>query len=500
MKFSLKKKLNVLILSYLFLVFNLKSQNIGINGIGISAHSSALLDINDSPTNNKGILIPRIALQSANSANPILSPAVSLLIYNTATTGLGNNAVIPGYYYWNGAKWIRFVYSTTSLSNITWDILGNTGTNSNTHFIGTNDAQPLLFKANSTEKMRITTLGNVGLNANPSPSAQLELNSTNQGFLITRADTASITSPVMGVITLRPADSCLYLFNGTQWVDNGGVGKRCKCYCGTTYINNQAFIYTGADQIFTIPTNAKFLDVYCWGGGGILVGGFSSAHFDLTTLGPINAGSQLSIMVGDRQHNTYYGCGLDTAKCLYGFGGYSKKCANEGYSGAGLAGVFTGTSTILETDAPRALVIAGGSGSANDNDCSCPFGQTIAGEYYGTSGNEPLGGGMPTFRGTNGTDNGSGGGGGGYQGGFLIPSCAPPLATPARGGSGYTHPSAIVASIKYQYSTISYTGGILLPPEADNCLYIYPSGSGSIFLPGYCDVGNHGLVVLQWGD
>jgi hypothetical protein len=493
------KKVSFLIV--IFLVFNsaLQSQNVGIGTGGGLPHASTILDIDDVSLNNRGLLLPRVSLLATNTTSPIISPANSLLVYNIATAGVTPNDVKPGYYYWDGAMWIRMKYEMSTAQN--WKTIGNAGTSPLTNFIGTADNKATIFKSNSTSALTIAGSGNVGIGGLlPHSSALLDVNSTNQGFLITRADTANITAPQLGVMTLNPADSCLYLHNGTNWVDNGGVGKKCKCYCGTTYIDNRTFTYTGADQSFTIPTSAKWLDVYCWGGGGILVGGFSSSHFDLTIAGPITGGSSLSVMVGDRQHNTYYGCGLDTAKCLYGFGGYSKKCANEGYSGAGLAGVFTGTGTILETDAARALVIAGGSGSANDNDCSCPFGQTIAGEYYGTSGNEPLGGGMPTFRGTNGTDNGSGGGGGGYQGGIVIPSCTPPAANPARGGSGYTHPAAIVTSIKYQYSTTSYTGSILLPPEADNCLYVYPNGCGSIAQPGYCDIGYHGLVVLQWGD
>ncbi|HMI79443.1 MAG TPA: hypothetical protein VK484_11665 [Ferruginibacter sp.] len=72
------------------------SQNIGIGTT--TPNSSAMLDVQST---NKGMLVPRIALTSANAASPVTSPADALLIYNTATAGSGINAVIPGFYYWS---------------------------------------------------------------------------------------------------------------------------------------------------------------------------------------------------------------------------------------------------------------------------------------------------------------------------------------------------------------------------------------------------------------
>ncbi len=457
------------------------SQNVGINSFSAIPDASAMLDI---ASTNKGLLIPRVALTNTTSTLPIVSPATSLLVYNTNLVA----DVLPGYYYWSGAKWLQLINDSA-----TWNVIGNTGTNASTDFLGTTNAQDFVIKTNAIERMSFTTGGNVAIGGLPDPSASLSLNASNQGFLITRVDTASILSPALGLMTLRPADSCIYLYNGFNWQANGGVGKKCKCICSKTYINNQTFMYTGADQYFTIPISAKWMDIYAWGGSGAHTGGYSYAHFDLNS-GAVSAGSTISIMVGDMTHNTYYGCGLDTAKCLYGFGGYSKKCANEGYSGAGLSGVFTGATTILETDAARALVIAGGSGTYSDNDCACAA-------YYGgpgTCGNEPLGGGMPTFRGVNGTDAGSGGGGGGYSGGVVMPFCTGTYANPARGGSGYYHPSATFGGVEFTSPTndVSFN-----PPKGnDNCLFVYPSSYSGISHSGYCLVGAYGLVVLEWGD
>lgn len=86
-----------------------KAQNVGINATGATPDPSAALDI---AFENKGVLIPRIALTSKLDANPIAAPATSLLVYNTATSGTSPNNVRPGFYYWNGTNWVRIKNKT----------------------------------------------------------------------------------------------------------------------------------------------------------------------------------------------------------------------------------------------------------------------------------------------------------------------------------------------------------------------------------------------------
>ena len=68
---------------------------------------SAMLDIQST---NKGFLPPRIALTGTNSAVPVIAPAPGLLIYNTINSGSSPNNVIPGYYFWNGTRWVPLDY------------------------------------------------------------------------------------------------------------------------------------------------------------------------------------------------------------------------------------------------------------------------------------------------------------------------------------------------------------------------------------------------------
>jgi hypothetical protein len=89
-------------------------------GIGTSTPSpSAKLEV---ASTNQGFLPPRIALTATNAASPVTSPAIGLLVYNTATTGTAPNNVAPGYYFWNGTAWVAI------LGNITTSSISGNGT------------------------------------------------------------------------------------------------------------------------------------------------------------------------------------------------------------------------------------------------------------------------------------------------------------------------------------------------------------------------------------
>jgi len=129
------------------------AQNIGVNATGAAPDASAILDIASA---SKGLLIPRVALTATNAATPITSPLTSLLVYNTATAGTPPTNVIPGYYYWNGSAWVALLSSSNTAP---WLLTGNTGTSDATNFIGTTDAQDVVFKANNTEALRLSDVG-----------------------------------------------------------------------------------------------------------------------------------------------------------------------------------------------------------------------------------------------------------------------------------------------------------------------------------------------------
>jgi hypothetical protein len=72
-------------------------------GIGTTTpNASAKLEVY---ATNKGFLPPRVALLSTTDVATITTPATGLVVYNTNTAGSSPNAVVPSYYYWDGAKW-----------------------------------------------------------------------------------------------------------------------------------------------------------------------------------------------------------------------------------------------------------------------------------------------------------------------------------------------------------------------------------------------------------
>jgi hypothetical protein len=156
MPFSLRLSIAVTILC---VVTNIsQAQNIGVNATGAAPAASAGFDVDFT---NKGLLIPRVALTATNAAGPIVAPATSLLVYNTATAGAAPNNVLPGYYYWDGAAWVALGGS----GGKDWSLLGNAGTDPATNFVGTTDAQHLQFRTNNTNRMRImnSTYPTVGI-------------------------------------------------------------------------------------------------------------------------------------------------------------------------------------------------------------------------------------------------------------------------------------------------------------------------------------------------
>ncbi len=166
----------ILLLLFAIVTVIVNAQNIGINSTGATPDPSASLDIDASPNNNTGLLIPRIPLLATNIATPVTSPAIILLVYNTATVGSGTAAVLPGYYYWSGTQWV-------TLGGNDWHTNGNIGTAAGTNFLGTTDAVDFVVKTNNTERMRVLSTGNVGIGTlAPASSLHIVATATNTGF------------------------------------------------------------------------------------------------------------------------------------------------------------------------------------------------------------------------------------------------------------------------------------------------------------------------------
>ncbi|OFY82685.1 MAG: hypothetical protein A3F72_02395 [Bacteroidetes bacterium RIFCSPLOWO2_12_FULL_35_15] len=129
----------------------------GSIGMGtIAPNASALLDLTST---SKGVLVPRMTLAQRNA---ISTPATGLLVYNTGSDKFN---------YYNGTAWKVF---DVIPANPDWSTVGNSGTNPATDYIGTSDAQDLVFKTSDVQRMRINTTGKIGINGT-TPNAKYDL-------------------------------------------------------------------------------------------------------------------------------------------------------------------------------------------------------------------------------------------------------------------------------------------------------------------------------------
>jgi len=103
-----------------------------------------------------------------------------------------------------------------------WRLVGNTGTNAPTNFLGTTDNQPLVFRTNNTERMRILSDGRVWINtmSDLSPSDNvvniLSLTGASDRALAARSDTIGIYGEVTG--GLGPGVAGVYSSTATEGI------------------------------------------------------------------------------------------------------------------------------------------------------------------------------------------------------------------------------------------------------------------------------------------
>lgn len=197
----MKKLATVILLSF----FSVYFAQVGIN----TTTPTATLDVNgnlkirqaktlasSSSAKDSILVIDNSGFVNRVSSNMIISQASSGLVgvstdatisgdgktatpLKIAQNGATNGQVLT----WNGSTWLP------QTNGSGWSLSGNSGTNPLTNFIGTTDNQPLLFKTNSTENLRISQVGHVGINTN-NPLTSLQIN----GGLSINSTTISLTA------------------------------------------------------------------------------------------------------------------------------------------------------------------------------------------------------------------------------------------------------------------------------------------------------------------
>lgn len=195
---------------FILMGFYLSIINISLQaqvGIGtINPNTNSLLDV-DATTYPGGILLPRLGLTTTTNFAPLTAHVAGMVVYNTATTG----DVTPGFYYNNGAAWVR-------VSNVSgtdkWDTLGNAGTNAGTNFLGTTDNTALRIRTNSLNRFEFTTNGRLrSFNAGTAGAPTYSWNGDNDTGLY------SIGANTIGISTTG-AERMRFLANGQVTINN----------------------------------------------------------------------------------------------------------------------------------------------------------------------------------------------------------------------------------------------------------------------------------------
>ena len=145
---NLRRSLTILLVLFLSNTSLVAQNNVGIGTA--SPNTNALLDITST---TKGVLIPRM---NSTQMNAITSPT-GIMVYNTDSNAFA---------YRNATAWVFLKGNVINSNN--WNTLGNAGTSSASHFIGTTNDQDLIFKRNNLRAGLLgtnnTSWGNAALN------------------------------------------------------------------------------------------------------------------------------------------------------------------------------------------------------------------------------------------------------------------------------------------------------------------------------------------------
>jgi hypothetical protein len=327
---------SLFVASFFIATLNAKAQTnkfppTGSVGIGtLSPDVSSLLEISST---TKGMLIPRMT-QAQRDA--ITTPATGLLIFQTDKT--------PGFYYYSGTAWTAVTPKAKG-----WLTTGNSGTNPSTNFLGTTDAEPLVFRVNNLKSGLIdynSFPGNTGfgyqtLNANTGnyncAFGFQALSKNTYGYNNTATGYQSLASNTGGYYNVAAGTYALYsnidgssniasgyaaLFNNTSGVNNIASGYGAL-YSNTTGFSNIAL---GAAALYSATTSGhqiaigdsallSFKDAGEPGSGNIAIGSHAMAA---NTSGADNVAIGLQALSSDTSGSFNVAIGWGSMNSSYG--------------------------------------------------------------------------------------------------------------------------------------------------------------------------------------
>lgn len=329
--------------------------NIGFNTPTPLAQLHVTASNQTNPSFYDGIIIPKVDIFP--TTNPSAAQQ-SMLLY--LTTASGTN--LPGFYYWDNVttSWISVS------GKVGWSLTGNTGTVAGTNYIGTTDANDLVFDTNALERMRIKqTTGNIGIGT-VTPSENLQV--VNNIKIGTTAWGSALNDKFLkfgdgNFVTIGEEflDDSMSFKANRFFFNNGNVGigvttpflNRLQIGNPPGFSGNDIAIGNGtqAMSIFQSPTastfftNTNFAFMPASGTGNVGVG-TTTPLANLHVSNPQNTDTDVTVLIARNSASAgstwsmgsieFYTEGLDNI-------GFSTKVSPLGFNGAASLGSATGT-------------------------------------------------------------------------------------------------------------------------------------------------------------
>jgi hypothetical protein len=315
-------------------------------------NASAVLELEST---TKGFLMPRMTTVQLTS---ISAPATGLTIFNTTDSCV---------YIYRGT--VGGWQSTCSAAyNGGWSLLGNTGTSATTNFIGTTDAVDFVTRTGNTERMRVSSTGNVGIGIT-TPIYKLDLSGASNilriqgltGGLGTVTDSIITIASATGVINRRSIADVLnstntaWLLGGNSLLSAGSIGTTTSQDVNVITNGTTRLTVSAAGAITQTGTGVVTLTGNVAASSGATITGTSGVNLNTTGTGTTTIGSATSAtaVTGATGINTA-GTGATT------IGNATSTTAVTGTANINIAGV--GTTTIGNATSTTAVT-----GTANIN-------------------------------------------------------------------------------------------------------------------------------------
>ena len=308
-------------------------------------NASAVLELEST---TKGFLMPRMTTVQLTS---ISAPATGLTIFNTTDSCV---------YIYRGT--VGGWQSTCSAAyNGGWSLLGNTGTSATTNFIGTTDAVDFVTRTGNTERMRVSSTGNVGIGIT-TPIYKLDLSGASNilriqgltGGLGTVTDSIITIASATGVINRRSIADVLnstntaWLLGGNSLLSAGSIGTTTSQDVNVITNGTTRLTVSAAGAITQTGTGVVTLTGNVAASSGATITGTSGVNLNTTGTGTTTIGSATSAtaVTGATGINTA-GTGATT------IGNATSTTAVTGTANINTAG--TGTTTIGNATSATAI-------------------------------------------------------------------------------------------------------------------------------------------------